>query len=139
MDHRLGPSVYSAMKRGDMSGLSIGFNAKSQDFDEKEDHGRIYKNLNLKEISLCTFPCEDKATVTGVKFDNLNTIRDLDRFIRDELGASNSVATKFLSHAKRILSGELDNAQERIRELESELTGRKAIDSLMKAIKSVKV
>lgn len=118
LDHKDGPSVYSAMKRGDMDGLSIGFTLKQGDYEKKDTGGKLIKSLSLKETSVVTFPCEPKAMITGVKFEEAETIRDLERLIRDEFGCSKSVACDFLSHAKRILGGDLPRYEKRISELE---------------------
>jgi hypothetical protein len=121
MDHVMGPSAYSAMKRGDMTGLSIGFTMEKGDFERKSGGGRIIKNASLKEVSIVTFPCEEKAQITAVKMDDLLTIRDLEHMLRDEFGCSKSVATNFLSHAKRIISGDQIGADQQIRELKQRL------------------
>lgn len=106
MDHRDGPSAYSAAKRGDMTGLSIGFTMGKDGFTPREDGGRDIIKAELKETSMVTFPCEPLATITSVKMDELLEIdneRDLEKWVRDELMASNSVAKALLSHARRVL------------------------------------
>lgn len=120
LEHKDGLSVYSAMKRGDMDGLSIGFTMSEGDFEKKEE-GRIIRNMKLKETSIVTFPCEPQAMVTGVKFDEAESIRDLEQMIRDEFNCSKSVACNFLSHAKRILAGDLTVYEKQIKELQKRL------------------
>lgn len=140
MEHRDGPSAYSAMKRGDMEGLSIGFTMGRDDYQEKSGGGRIITNMMLKEVSIVTFPCEPKAIITTVKsMEEIESIRDLERFIRDEFAASKSVACSFLSHAKRILSGDLTEAEKRITELEKQLQRKNAVESLFNAIERIGV
>ena len=118
LEHRDGPSAYSAAKRGDMTGLSIGFTMDKGDFEQKADGGRDIIKAQLKETSMVTFPCEPLATITSVKVDDLLDIdneRDLEKWIRDELMASNSVAKTLLSHARRILLREEAHEQEQIK------------------------
>lgn len=136
LDHINGKSLHSAMKRGDMDGLSIGFEASNDDFEQKSGGGRVYKNLTLREGSVVTFPCEQKAVITGVKFDELQTVRDLERAIRDEFGCSKSVACNFVSHAKRILSGELPEYEKQIIELKSRLQ-QYQMGSLIKTLQNI--
>ena len=112
--HTNGPSAYSSLKRKELTGLSIGFKLKREDWIPKEDdRGRVIKKVELLETSLVGFPMEGKARVSGVKssildevFDSLETKRDLERWLRDEFGYSKSMAVKFISHAERIVRGD---------------------------------
>lgn len=133
-DHANGKSLYSALKRSDIDGLSIGFSMNDDDFKIKSSGGRIIKNLSLKEVSVVTFPCEEKATITNVKFDEAQTIRDLEQMIRDEFHCSKAVACNFLSHAKRILAGDLAQNEKRIRELELQIS-KQNVDRLITLLK----
>lgn len=103
-DHHLGKSVYTALKRGDIKGLSQGFTINEGDFEEKADGGKDIKNLSLMEGSVVTFPCEEKAQITAVKSDleQLTDLKDCENYLRDACGFSRSMATAFVSHVKAI-------------------------------------
>jgi len=132
LEHKNGPSLHSAMKRGHITGQSIGFTMSKDDYEQKNDGGRVIKNLILRENSIVTFPCEPKAMVTAVKsMADLEDIRDLEWFIRDEFAISKNMASTFLSHAKRILSGDLLEAEKQIEELTKRINRKTAVNSLI--------
>jgi HK97 family phage prohead protease len=100
LNHKDGPSAYSAMKRGAMTGLSIGFTMNATDFDRKADGGRIIKNMSLREVSVVTFPCEDSARILGVKADDIGEFMDLrecETWLREEAGFSRLAAKALVS------------------------------------------
>ena len=101
-DHHHGKSVYTALKRGDIKGLSQGFTMEEGDFEEKADGGKDIKNLSLMEGSVVTFPCEEKAQITAVKSDleQLTDLKDCENYLRDACGFSRSMARAFVSHVK---------------------------------------
>jgi HK97 family phage prohead protease len=117
--------VYSAMKAGVVSGLSIGFSINDDGYEEKEDRsGLIIKEIaKLREISICTYPCEPKAQITAVKSEDveqLKTVRDFERFLRDS-GFSKSVALAIVSRAKQVFADDLRDSekQEKQHELDA--------------------
>lgn len=56
--------AYSLVKRGDINGLSIGFNIE----DAIVENGkRFIKEINLWETSVATFPCLDSARILEVR------------------------------------------------------------------------
>lgn len=64
LDTAKGKEAFSLVKRGDINGLSIGFNIE----DEQTDNGvRYIKEANLWETSIATFPCLDVARISEVK------------------------------------------------------------------------
>lgn len=73
-------------KQKAVTGLSIGYLAK--DF-RYEDDVRVLSKLDVLEVSLATFPMNDRARVTGVK--NL-TRADFERGLREEFGLSRKAA-----------------------------------------------
>lgn len=109
LEHHMGATLLSAMKRGDMDGLSIGFTMEPDDFTRKEDWGRTIHNLSLKEISVVTFPCEESARICGVKADDmllLGSIRDCEDYLRESVGLSKSVACAIVSHITKLARSE---------------------------------
>lgn len=103
LNHRDGPSAYSAMKRGAMSGMSIGFTMGKDDYDQRDGGGRVIKNLSLMEVSIVTFPTEDKARITGVKADELDffDLRSCEQWLRESVGFSKGAATALVSRILR--------------------------------------
>lgn len=63
--------------------MSIGFKAdpKSQSYDERR-RKRFLRDVDLMEVSLVTFPMNDKALVHQVKGSD-RTIREWEDFMRD--------------------------------------------------------
>lgn len=117
--------VYAAMKSGVVSGLSISFASSKDGYEEKEDgSGYIFKDIEkLREISICTYPCEPKAQITAVKSEDveqLKTVRDFERFLRDS-GFSKSVALAIVSRAKQVFADDLRDSekQEKQHELDA--------------------
>ncbi len=87
-----GAEVYELMKMKALNGLSIGYRTKDFTLGAKTDKARRTLNaVDLIEVSPVTFPSNTKATITSVKSE-LNTIRDFERFLRDEGGFSISQA-----------------------------------------------
>ena len=108
LNHKDGPTVYSALKRGAMDGLSVGFTMADDDFEMKNDGGRIIKNLDLMEISVVNFPCEGQARISAVKADlaALCSLSDCEDYLRDAGGFSKSMATALVSHILKVSRGE---------------------------------
>ena len=68
-----------------LDGLSIGFKVNDYEITEGGKQRRI-KSAELFEVSLVTFPANEQATITSVKSDQIKTIRDYERALRDDLG-----------------------------------------------------
>lgn len=66
LDTTLGNDVYKMLKAGAITDMSIGYATKEADYDH--DTGvRKLKKVDLWEVSLVTFPANDKANITMVK------------------------------------------------------------------------
>jgi HK97 family phage prohead protease len=66
LDTQMGREAYALLKAGAIDGLSIGYGVKNYSIDTKTGI-RFLKELDLYEVSLVTFPMNEKATVTSVK------------------------------------------------------------------------
>ena len=142
MDHMLGPSAYTAMKRGDMTGLSIGFSMTDGDFKRKEEGGRVISKASLKEVSIVTFPCEEKAQITAVK--SLEDLKSVERWLRESTGISRSMASALVGQLKNIVREEpgdkdqrITKLQERLASVESILTVKSASRRLIETVNSI--
>ncbi|HLO62163.1 MAG TPA: HK97 family phage prohead protease [Azonexus sp.] len=97
-----GKEAHALLKAGALNGLSIGFISKQWSYDTENDI-RTLTEIDLWEVSLVTFPANDKARVTDVKAspDELETPKDAERALRDA-GYSKSDATAFVSRVMRM-------------------------------------
>ena len=96
-DTERGREAYTLLKmqpRPAITGLSIGFIPKEWSMRSKpEEPRRTLKKVDLLEVSLVTFPANDKARVEAVKSNSrFKTIREFESFLRDEGGFSNAAA-----------------------------------------------
>lgn len=86
-----GQYIYEGLKSGTLDGLSIGYRVK--DFTQgtkPSEPRRTLKSLDLMELSIVTFPMNDKARVGAVK--SIKTIREFEDFLRDVGGYSHAAA-----------------------------------------------
>lgn len=117
LNHKDGPTVYSALKRGAMDGISIGFTMGDGDWESKNDRGRLIKNVNLMEASIVNFPCEGQARISAVKADvlGLETLKDYEDYLRDVGGFSRSVAKALVGQASKIVRADAENELKQIK------------------------
>jgi len=77
LDVRRGAEAYSLMKLGAIDGLSIGYSTIVSEYDSKTGI-RDLKELKLYEVSVVTFPANEKSTIDSVKsMDNVSLINNL--------------------------------------------------------------
>lgn len=105
----LAGDVRAALKHGTLDGLSIGGYLKSGDFEMLDDGKRLIKKWSrLIEISVVAFPADSAARVdlSSVKseIEQIDTIQEFERFLRDAGGFSREAAKTILSRAKDLLS-----------------------------------
>lgn len=101
--------VRAALKHGTLDGLSIGGYLKSGDFDMLDDGKRLIKKWSrLIEISVVAFPADSAARVdlSSVKseIEQIGSIQEFERFLRDAGGFSREAAKTILSRAKDLLN-----------------------------------
>ncbi|MEX5744663.1 HK97 family phage prohead protease [Massilia sp. X63] len=109
LDTVKGAEAYALLKMGALNGLSIGFVSKQWTYDRETDV-RTLTEVDLWEVSLVTFPANDKARITGVKAADvagIKTIRQAEQALRDA-GFSADTAKAFLAEVKRIALDERD-------------------------------
>jgi len=111
----LSEDVRAAMRHLTLDGLSIGGFIKKGDYDET-DSGRVIRKWSvLSEISPVAFPADRAARIDAdsVKSGELaeaiadiESIRDLERFLRDAGSFSKGAATALVARVKAVLCGE---------------------------------
>jgi HK97 family phage prohead protease len=111
----LSADVRAAMKHGTLDGLSIGGFLKKGDYEETEGGRIIRRWSNLAEISPVVFPADSAARIDlgSVKGADLaeaiaeiDSIRELERFLRDAGSFSKGAATALVARARALLVGE---------------------------------
>lgn len=113
--HSVAADVRAGLAHGTMDGLSIGgFVAKGDAEDKAYGNGQIInKFTNLVEISVVPFPADADARIdlASVKnadlreaIEEIETIRDFERLLRDAGSFSRAEATALVSRAKGIFA-----------------------------------
>ena len=123
-----GKEAHALLKMGALNGLSIGFMSKEWAYD-RETEVRTLTEIDLWEVSLVTFPANEKARVTNVKSaDEMATPKDAEKALRDA-GFSKSDATAFVSRVMRMGEVRSDSAN-------STAVAMKAADRLLRSLTS---
>ena len=123
-----GKEAHALLKMGAINGLSIGFMSKEWAYD-RETEVRTLTAIDLWEVSLVTFPANEKARVTNVKSaDELQAPKDAEKVLRDA-GFSKSDATAFVSRVMRMGEVRSDSAN-------STAVAMKAADRLLRSLTS---
>lgn len=105
-----GREAFELLKMGALNGLSIGFKSVPGTSRYNDDGVRVLTALELWEVSLVTFPANERARITGVKASEIatiTTIRQAEQSLR-EAGYSADAAKAFLASVKRIALEERD-------------------------------
>lgn len=99
-----GAEAYELMKMGALSGLSIGYRVRDDSWD-RVTGVRTIKKADLVELSLVTFPMNDASRVSAVKaIEELDSLSEIERHLRDVCGMSKSEATAMVSRVKSVIS-----------------------------------
>lgn len=123
-----GKEAQELLKMGALNGLSIGFISKQWIYDRETDV-RTLSEIDLWEVSLVTFPANEKARVTNVKSAiELAVPKDAERSLRDA-GFSRADATAFVSRVMRMGEERSDSADLTAHALKS---ANRLIDSFSK-------
>lgn len=111
-DLESGKEIYSALKFGSMSGLSVGFSFSPDGAEDNDAGGFDFKSIDdLFEISICAMPCNPHARIDEVKAFDVESIRDYktaERYLRDVGVFSREQAKKFISCLKSVFDRERD-------------------------------
>lgn len=102
-DTPLGNEAYTLAKMKALTGLSIGFSTKKYEIDQSKGTRKLL-DLDLYEVSLVTFPMNEKATITRVK-SMPGTLREFEEFLR-EAGYNRDDATTIALRGYKALNPE---------------------------------
>jgi HK97 family phage prohead protease len=117
-DVALAREAYALMKQRVVKGLSIGYYVRADSYDEKTSV-RTLTELDLREISVVTFPANERAQVENVKSavalmlkaGELPTVRIFEEFLR-EAGFTKSQAAAIAVHGlMKLHRGEPDSTK----------------------------
>lgn len=105
LDTERGKYIYEGLKSGVLDGLSIGYRTVKERLGTKPAEPRRYlEAIDLHELSIVTFPANDRARVGAVKSVlSLEELRDLEAFLRDSRKLSRADAAKAVSGFKEWL------------------------------------
>ncbi len=113
-DLSLAKEVRAAMRHETLDGLSIGGYLRRGDYEEDDEGNRKITNWSeLVEVSPVVFPADQAARIDAgsVKsaellsaIDEVESIRDLERFLRDAGSFSKGAAVALVARAKKILT-----------------------------------
>jgi HK97 family phage prohead protease len=93
MSTERGQYLYEGLKAGSLDGLSIGYRpVKFVNGTKAGEPRRTLQAVDLVELSIVTFPANDKARVGAVKAGDIKTIREFEDFLRDLGGFSHAAA-----------------------------------------------
>lgn len=99
-----GSEAYELMKMGALTGMSIGYRTRDDSYD-RVTGVRSLKKVDLVETSLVTFPMNDASRVSAVKaIEELDSLSEIERHLRDVCGMSKSEATAMVSRVKSVIS-----------------------------------
>ena len=111
-DLESGKEIYSALKFGSLSGLSVGFSFSPEGVEDNDAGGYDFKAIDdLMEISICAMPCNQSARIDAVKSFDVESITDYktaERYLRDAGDFSREQAKKFISCLKAVFTSERD-------------------------------
>jgi HK97 family phage prohead protease len=105
-------ALKAAMIHGTVGGMSVGFSATKDDISTIAT-GYSFKNVSrLTEISICTFPANEQATVSGLKsMDAIESIRDAENWLRESAGLSKSEAQAFIARIKSAVRSDSEGGE----------------------------
>lgn len=99
-----GAEAFELMKMGALSGLSIGYRVRDDSWD-RVTGVRTIKRADLIELSPVTFPMNDSSRISAVKtIEELESLSEIERHLRDACGMSKSEATAMVSRVKSVIS-----------------------------------
>lgn len=117
-DTALGLDVHKLLKMGAVTGMSIGYYSKQFEYDTEKNIRKLIE-IDLFEVSLVTFPANERAQVTRVKSQDgaLMTEREFERFLRDVGDLSQEEAKIVVSKGYKSLLAHRDGGDQEIKHI----------------------
>jgi hypothetical protein len=101
-------NIRAAMLHGSVDGMSIGYMLAKSDYSYKNDIRHITNISWLREVSIVTEPANDEARIdlASVKtsLEGLNTLAEVEGFLRDSGDFSKGLATALVARIKSIVA-----------------------------------
>lgn len=122
--------VYHAVQAGTVTGLSVGIGWKGSDVKENDDGTfTVLKISSLHEISVVTYPADGKAHIVEClsadeideQIEKIETLRDLEAFIRETSQLSKRQSGWLMSKAKAVIASDTSR-DDLLKAREKELT-----------------
>jgi len=135
-NHKDGKTVYSALERKAMDGISIGYRIPPGGATDNNDGTTTLNTITLREISLVNFPADDSARIAAVKkeIDEIQTLKECEIFLR-ESGFSRNMAVSIVSRIKGFHQSEsVEVYKNQIMVLEKKLQSENVTNSLVNII-----
>lgn len=139
--------VVPQMKIGSITKMSIGFHVIESELDLEDPRIRRIAKVDLKEISLVTFPANPLAAVTGIKsigveaLKSITSKKEYEICLRDagfSKSAANMAVSKKFNESLQSESADDDVELTRaLKAISSDLEERKALDAISKISKKV--
>lgn len=127
LDTERGKTIYASLKSGALDGLSIGYIARGVRYGHaKGEPERTLTDIDLKEVSVVTFPANVEATVTSVKCSNSRELVDLLRQLGFSRRAAKAIAAqgwRGLSQQDKPESPDFSGAARELRQLIGRIKG----------------
>lgn len=102
LDVEKGREAYALLKSGDVDGLSIGYRTVREEFNNNTLVNSLIE-VDLREISVVTFPANDLSVVASVKSaDEISTLSDVEDFMRGR-GLSHKEAKAVIALVKKTI------------------------------------
>jgi len=81
-----GRELYELMKMGALDSFSIGYSVTQEKWNHEKNCNDLIE-LDIKEVSVVTFACNEESRLVGIKAkmeqDELPTKRELEKFLRE--------------------------------------------------------
>jgi HK97 family phage prohead protease len=118
IDTTMGSDAYKLAKAGAVTGMSIGYGAEKYEIDQDKGTRKLIE-VKLWEVSLVTFPANEKAQVTRVKSQDgaLMTERAFEEFLRDVGELSQKEAKLVVAEGYRALLKRRDGGEQGLEEI----------------------
>ena len=127
LDTQRGAEAYALMKMKALNGLSIGFQAREDSYDQKTGV-RTIKKGDLWEVSLVTFPMNDQARVSAIKsIDEITDFKSVEAYLRDAGQLSRSEAKALIACIKGLALRDAGAADQEAKQLIAALSHRTAL------------